>query len=127
MHFAWRKEKHFIEEANKLLEYHPLYENEIIFYFGFRLGQHKKWEDLTIIFRPPTDFPDAMLVDYKTGEALNVEFEVNSSGFKPHITKNGDKAIADCDLIVCAKHDWDDCPLDVYDIISDSFHRVKKD
>lgn len=125
MSFAWRKEHHFIEEAKKLMEWHPFYENEIIFWFGIRLEQ-KGLENLAIIFRSPIDFPDAILANFDTGEALNVEFEVKSSGFKPHITKYGEKAVEVCDLIVCAKHDWDSCPIDVYNVISDSFHKAKK-
>jgi len=126
MSFAWRKESKFIEEAKGLLKFHYLYENEVIFYFGLRLGQHEEWKNLSIIFRSQTSFPDALLVNFETGEALNVEFEVTSLRFKSHIKKLGEKAIEMCDLIVCSKNNWNDCPLDVYDVISDEFHKTNK-
>jgi len=89
MSFSWRKETRFIEEATNLLDFHYQYESEIVFYFGMRLGQNNKqnneWENLSIIIRPPTAFPDALLVNFETGEALNVEFERTSLGFKDHI------------------------------------------
>jgi hypothetical protein len=130
MTFSWRKEPRFIEEARKLLDFHYQYENEIIFYFGMRLGQNKtqngEWEKLSIIIRPPTAFPDALLVNFETGEALNVEFERTSLAFKDHIKKLGNKAIDECDLIVCAKHNWVDCPIDVYNVVDDSLYKTKK-
>jgi hypothetical protein len=38
----------------------------------------------------------------------NIEFEVNSSRFRTHVSKG-----EFCDLIVCWEHDWEDCPIEV--------------
>jgi len=82
--------------------------------FGCELGASNE-EDINLVFRDPKEYPDAILVNVRTGVALNVEFEENSSNFRAH--KHNPKK---CDLIVCADHDWKEkfpdekCPLPVY-------------
>ena len=48
------------------------------------------------------------------GEIMNLEFEVFSKSFKQHI-KKGDVTPSDYKntIIVCWKHDWNDCPKDI--------------
>jgi len=88
------------------------YEKWVIFRFGMEL---RDLEDIDLIFRGPNEFPDAVLVNMKTEEALNVEFEEFSSHFRKHRHDP-----SRCDLIVCAMHDWrqefpnEKCSVDVY-------------
>jgi hypothetical protein len=107
--FPWKKDKELFEEATELLTKRQ-YEDWVIFRFGYELGD---LDDVDLIFRDK--YPDATLVNAKSEEALNVEFEEYSSYFKDH--GHDPKK---CDLIVCAHHDWKDrfpherCPLPVY-------------
>jgi len=63
-----------------------------------------------------TAFPDCEAkrqVDRKGGiwERVRVEFEYNSSDFSKHR-----HPMEGCDLIVCWKHDWPQCPLKVIEL-----------
>jgi len=108
--FRWRKDRLF-EEAMGIPGKRQ-YENWVIFRFGMEL---RDLEDIDLIFRGPNEFPDAVLVNMKTEEALNVEFEEFSSHFRKHRHDP-----SRCDLIVCAMHDWrqefpnEKCSVDVY-------------
>lgn len=107
--FPWRKDEELFNQATDLLTKRQ-YENWVIFRFGYELGDV---EDIDIIFRGR--YPDATLVNVRTEESLNVEFEEYSSHFKD---QKHDPA--KCDLIICAYHDWKErfpdekCPLPVY-------------
>jgi len=116
--FPWKKDKELFEEATELFTKRQ-YENWVIFRFGCDLEDA---DDLDLIFRGR--YPDAILIKVREGEiveALNVEFEENSSNFKGH---NPEK----CDLIVCARDDWNEkfpnekCSLPVY-VVSSKFFR----
>jgi len=63
-----------------------------------------------------TSFPDceAKRRMDKKGERwqrVRIEFEFNSSDFKRH-----DHPIEGCDLVVCWKNDWNECPLEVIEL-----------
>lgn len=112
--FPWKKDLEMIEEAGELFEKRQ-YENWVIFRFGCELGE-KNIDDVDLIFRGQ-EYPDAILLIFdEKGNVLKglyVEFEENSSSFKGHDPEK-------CDLIVCARHDWNNkfpnekCPLPVY-------------
>jgi len=105
----WKKDEKLFNEAIELLGRRQ-YEDWVIFRFGMEIANV---DNIDIIFR--SKFPDAILVNVKTDESLNIEFEECSSNFKEH--KHDPRK---CDLIVCAYHDWeekfpnDKCPLPVY-------------
>ena len=107
--FPWKRDKELFEKAMELLTVRQ-YENWVIFRFGIELADV---DDIDLIFRGR--YPDAILINARTEEALNVEFEEYSSHFKDH-KHDAEK----CGLIVCAHHDWDErfpgenCPLPVY-------------
>jgi len=115
--FPWKKDEKLFFEAMELRGTKNQYENWVIFNFGRDLGKNKKYDNIELIFRPPTGYPDAILVRLGDGveilEALNIEFEEYSSDFKGHDPKK-------CDLIICAYDDWHEkypngkCPLPVY-------------
>lgn len=56
-------------------------------------------------------FPDAVVREIATGRLLSVEFEYMSSNFKKHGHDENE-----CDLIVCWKHDYQNCPLPVLEM-----------
>jgi len=107
--FPWKRDKKLFDEAIELLARRQ-YENWVIFRFGMELADV---DNIDIIFRGK--YPDAVLINAKTGEALKIEFEEHSGNFKDQ--KHDHKK---CDLIVCAYHDWEErfpnekCPLPVY-------------
>lgn len=121
--FPWRIDAKLVDEVHSLLSSNKLtlYENWVIFRFGCELGNV---EDVDLVFR--RKYPDALLVRMKDGEidqALNIEFEENSSHFRDH--KHDPTK---CDLIVCASHDWKErfpseaCPLPVYVVSGTTSH-----
>lgn len=110
----WKKDKKLFDEAVELLTKRQ-YENWVIYRFGIELADV---ENIDLVFRPPTEYPDAILIrriNEENIETLNVEFEECSSDFKIH--GHDPKK---CDLIVCGYHDWkekfpnEQCPLPVY-------------
>ena len=105
----WKKDKELFDKAVELLAKRQ-YENWVIFRFGMELTDV---DDIDLIFRGK--YPDAILINAKTEEVLNIEFEECSSNFRDH--RHDPKK---CDLIACAHHDWEKrfpnekCPLPVY-------------
>ncbi len=85
------------------LAHEPMDESGVIFVFGIvahRLG--------FTVLRTQTAFPDCeALREYRPGcwQRVAIEFEFESRNFLKH----GHKA-ADCDIIVCWRHNWDDIP-----------------
>jgi hypothetical protein len=104
----WRRDKELVKEVLARVE-KQFYENNVVFYFGLQIGKRYPKGNTHLIFRAPTEYPDATLVNEDTGEVIEVEFEKRSSDFK---TSKHDPS--KCDLIVCATHDWKECPLPVY-------------
>ncbi len=92
------------------LVYAPLNENGVIYLFG------KVTEDLHMYIEEiKPGFPDCIARRFtgKGWERIRVEFELKSSHFKQH-----GHDPQDCDVIVCWKHDWKECPLEVIELRS---------
>lgn len=92
------------------LMYAPVNENGVIFLFS------KLSEDISIAVEGiQVKFPDAFGKRYENnkGYPITIEFEYKSSDYKRHgHPKEG------CDLIVCWKHDWEQCPIQVIELRS---------
>jgi len=122
MIFPWKKDPSLLAEAKHLGS--SLYENQAIFMFGFQVGklyEYIELEHLHLYFRPPNQFPDAVLFRDDTSEALNIEFETVSKNFERH----RDEA-EKCDLIVCYLHqeEWKN-PVPVYEVTSGKLYPRK--
>ena len=116
---VWRKDKERFDESERLSK--RFYENYVIFMFGLFLARSKlKDKKFNLVFRAPTGFPDAILVNYESKETLNIEFEESSSGFREH--KDWSKS----DLVVCMFHDWKKCPVDVLELSSEELYEKQK-
>jgi len=88
--------------------YAPLNEAGVVLLFS------KVMDDLGVIYESsPTGFPDlvARIQTVKGFEKRYIEFEYKSSNFKLH-----GHDVEKCDIIVCWKHDWKDCPLEVIEL-----------
>jgi len=115
--FRWRKDGELKEECDRLSE--VMYEDEVIFLFGFYLGRYApELKALGIRFRSPEEHPDAILINQETGEMMNVDFESLSSNFR-----EGGRDPAKCDLLVCILHDWRECPVPVLELSTGKLHR----
>jgi len=98
----------------KGLRHEPINEQGVVFLFG------KMHEELGIIVEAvKTGFPDCegkRLIDKNRNlwESVLIEFEYSSKNFLAH-GHNPEE----CDLIICWKHDWVDCPLEVIELKSE--------
>jgi len=104
----------------------PSSESVVIFAFGRiyeqlerRLARVLLEEDRfdKIIFR--TQYPDAELI--KGDKKIRIEFELESRDFKTHAHEE-----KECDLVVCWVHNWENCPLKVFELQSLSMHEPEK-
>jgi Homing endonuclease associated repeat len=87
----------------------PTNEAGVIFLFGMLAGQLG-----FVVTRIQTEFPDCEAlrqVSEEKWQRVKIEFEYESRNFLRHY-HNAD----DCDLIVCWKHNWQDCPLEVVEL-----------
>lgn len=90
------------------LVYSPTNENGVIFLFG------KVVEDLNMYIEEiKPGFPDCVGRRFtgKGWERIYIEFEYESRSFKGH-GHNPDG----CDMIICWKHNWQDCTLEVIEL-----------
>lgn len=91
------------------LAHAPVNELGVVFVFGMmarRLG--------FVVHRLQAGFPDCIAMrEVAPGlwQRVRIEFEFESRNFKKHKHRR-DK----CDVIVCWKHNWKDCPLDVVEL-----------
>ncbi|HEY4677135.1 MAG TPA: hypothetical protein VIJ01_08240 [Candidatus Angelobacter sp.] len=91
------------------LAHEPTNELGVVFVFGMmarRLG--------FVVHRLQAGFPDCIAMrEVAPGvwQRVRIEFEFESRNFKKHKHRR-DK----CDVIVCWKHNWKDCPLDVVEL-----------
>jgi hypothetical protein len=91
------------------LAHEPVTEQGVIFVFGMlarRLG--------FVVHRIQPDFPDCEAVrEVARGicQRFRIEFELESRNFLKHRHK-----ISGCDLIICWRHNWPECPLEVLDL-----------
>jgi hypothetical protein len=84
-----------------------MYENAVVFAFG---GLYKFFSFTGIHFGQPRGLDCGVIWNEKH---KNLEFEVYSKNFRVHI-KKGQVTPADYKdtIIVCWKHNWEDCPED---------------
>ncbi len=91
------------------LAHEPTNELGVVFVFGMmarKLG--------FVVHRLQAGFPDCIAMrEVAPGvwQRVRIEFEFESRNFKKHRHRK-DK----CDVIVCWKHNWKDCPLDVVEL-----------
>jgi hypothetical protein len=95
------------------LQYAPTNEQGVILLFGMIVSEL----DLIVEAIQPA-YPDCQAkrrVDPRQNrwQSVRIEFEFTSSRFRDH-----GHDPARCDLIVCWKHDWPDCPLEVIELCS---------
>jgi hypothetical protein len=94
------------------LVFEPVNEACVIYLFGTmaeRLGY--------VVLRMQSEFPDGELMRVVEGDRLQrvrTEFEYESRNFLRHMHN-----AKDCDLIVCWKHNWPECPLEVLELQSE--------
>ncbi len=92
------------------LIYSPVNEQGVVLLFGM------VFEELGMIVEEvKTGFPDATIRRFngKGWVRERVEFEYVSMNFKRH-----KHPMDGCDIIICWKHDWEECPLEVIDLAS---------
>ena len=93
------------------LTYAPTNELGVVYLFGTvarELGY--------AVTRMQAEFPDAEAMrqlDEDRWQRVRIEFEYESRNFLTHFHR-----VEDCDLIVCWKHNWADCPLEVLELKS---------
>jgi hypothetical protein len=95
------------------LQHAPINEQGVVFLFGM-----VSWELGYVVESVATGFPDCeakrrIKTSPETWQRLRLEFEYESRNFVDH----GHDPTA-CDLIVCWKHNWDDCPIEVLELSS---------
>jgi hypothetical protein len=81
----------------------PSYEQEVVLLFGLLLPY---LDEAYAIEECSEAFPDCRLLRSRDSLLLRVEFELYSSRFRDH--KHDP---SQCDMIVCWKHDWANCPV----------------
>jgi len=87
----------------------PMNESGVLYLFGTvseRLG--------FVVTLIQTGFPDCLalrLVDVDRWQPVRIEFEYESRNFLRHLHDP-----SQCDIIVCWKHNWPDCPLEVIEL-----------
>jgi hypothetical protein len=87
----------------------PVNEMGVVFLFGAVAERLGFW-----VLRIQTEFPDCealRLVDEERCQLVKIEFEQESRNFLKHMHK-----VDECDLIVCWKHNWPECPLEVIEL-----------
>jgi hypothetical protein len=67
-----------------------------------------------VVLRMQMGFPDCealRMVDEERWQRLRIELEYESRNFLKHLHKTDE-----CDMIVCWKHNWPECPLEVIEL-----------
>jgi hypothetical protein len=91
------------------MAYAPLNELGVIFLFGAM-----SWQLGFIVHRLQPDFPDCEATRRVAGgkcQLVKIEFEIESRNFLRH--RHDPRK---CDLIICWKHNWPECPLEVLEL-----------
>jgi Homing endonuclease associated repeat len=87
----------------------PMNESGVIYLFG-TLSEKMGF----VVTRIQTEFPDCeamRLVEEDRWQRVRIEFEYESRNFLKHMHK-----ASECDLIVCWRHNWPECPLEVVEL-----------
>jgi hypothetical protein len=91
------------------LAYAPVNELGVVFLFGWMAPQLGY-----VVHRIQPEFPDCeamRLVGEDTCELVRIEFEHESRNFLRHMHD-----VKGCDLIICWRHNWPECPLEVLEL-----------
>jgi hypothetical protein len=91
------------------LAYGPVNETGVIFLFG-AMAQQLGF----VVHRLQTEFPDCEAmrrIAEDKWQYVRIEFEYESRNFLRHMHDP-----SQCDLIVCWRHNWPDCPLEVVEL-----------
>ena len=93
------------------LAHGPVNEMGVVFLFGTlaeRLG--------FVVHRIQTEFPDCEAmrnIGDERWQRVRIEFEYESRNFLKHMHEE-----SECDLIICWRHNWPECPLEVLELKS---------
>jgi hypothetical protein len=91
------------------LAYAPVNEIGVVFLFGVMAQQLG-----FVVHRLQTEFPDCEAMR-RVGEGrcqlVRIEFEYESRNFLKHMHE-----ASECDLIICWRHNWPECPLEVIEL-----------
>ncbi|MGB8131973.1 MAG: hypothetical protein WCG81_19465 [Candidatus Angelobacter sp.] len=93
------------------LAYAPLNELGVVFLFGAM-----SWQLGFVVHKLQPDFPDCEAmrrVSEDKCQLVKVEFELESRNFLKHRHD-----VKKCDLIICWRHNWPKCPLEVLELRS---------
>jgi hypothetical protein len=91
------------------MAYAPVNELGVIFLFGAM-----SWQLGFVIHRLQAEFPDCEAmrrVSEDRCQLVKIEFELESRNFLKHMHDP-----SKCDLIVCWRHNWPECPLEVLEL-----------
>jgi hypothetical protein len=91
------------------MAYAPVNELGVIFLFGAM-----SWQLGFFVHRIQANFPDCEAMRRVAGgkcQLVKIEFEIESRNFRRH--RHDPKK---CDLIICWKHNWPECPLEVLEL-----------
>jgi hypothetical protein len=97
------------------LAHEPTNELGVVFVFGMMARKLR-----FVVHRLQAGFPDCIAMrEVAPGiwQRVRIEFEFESRNFKKHKHRK-DK----CDVIVCWKHNWKECPLDVVELGKEIYH-----
>ena len=93
------------------LAYAPVNELGVVFLFGWMAPQLGY-----VVHRIQPEFPDCEAMR-RVGEdrcqLVKIEFELESRNFLKHMHD-----VKGCDLIICWRHNWPECPLEVLELRS---------
>lgn len=91
------------------LAYAPVNEMGVVFLFGWMAPQLGY-----VVHRLQPEFPDCeamRVVSEDTCQLVRIEFEHESRNFLKHMHD-----VKGCDLIICWRHNWPECPLEVLEL-----------
>jgi hypothetical protein len=91
------------------LSHGPTNENGVIFLFG-TVAQELGFK----VQRIQAEFPDCEAmrqIEPGMWQRVRIEFEFESRNFLVHMHE-----VTKCDVIVCWRHNWADCPLEVVEL-----------
>ena len=101
------------------LAHGPTNELGVLFLFGTVAAQL----GFVVTWIQCSGFPDCeamILVGDEKWQRIRIEFEYESRNFLKHMHD-----AKECDLIVCWKHNWPECPLEVLELSTMTWHRPK--
>jgi len=93
------------------LRHAPINENGVIFLFG--MVSYELGFSVEAIHNAYPDCEAKRCIDRRGNrwQRVRIEFEYKSSHFRDHGHNS-----QNCDLIVCWKHDWADCPIEIIEL-----------